>query len=40
MEEIITKTSSELEYDFQTSEVSWNDVEFELDNIFGPNSKW
>ena len=33
MEEIITKTSPELEYDFQTSEVSWKYVEFELDHI-------
>ena len=37
MEEIITKSSPELEYDFQTSEVSWNDDECELEDIFGPN---
>ena len=37
MEEIITKSSPELEYDFQTSEVSWNDDECELEDIFGPS---
>ena len=37
MEEIITKTSPELEYDFQTSEVSWNNVEYKSKDIFGPS---